>query len=75
MTNEEFDQRMNRLAERQEALAESVQLLTHGIHEMQTQQKRLDARERKAREALLSGIAAYLRALQNGDEPEEAVEG
>jgi len=30
--------------------------------------KRLDARERKARQALMTGIAAYLRALgEDGD--------
>jgi hypothetical protein len=37
---------------------------------MEEQRRRLeviDARERKAREALLSGIAAYLSALGNGD--------
>jgi hypothetical protein len=37
---------------------------------MEEQKRRLeviDARERKARAALLSGIAAYLSALGNGD--------
>jgi len=33
---------------------------------------RLDARERKARQALLTGIAAYLSALNEGEEGEQA---
>jgi hypothetical protein len=32
------------------------------------EQKRLDRRERRAGEALLSGISAYLRALSDEDE-------
>ena len=34
MTNEEFDRRMDRLTERQEALAESVEMLNHGFVEL-----------------------------------------
>ena len=49
--------------ERLAALAQSLELLTHDIHEMQESQKRLDARERLARGALLAGIVAYLQAL------------
>ena len=51
------------------ALAESVESLTRDIHEMQAKHDRLDARERQAREALLTGISAYLRALgsENGE--------
>jgi hypothetical protein len=64
-----IDERLDRLVERHEALSQSVESLTHDIHQMQAQQERFDKRERKAREALLSGIAAYLRALQQ--EPEE----
>jgi hypothetical protein len=30
--------------------------------------KRLDARERQAREALMAGIAAYMQALAEGDD-------
>lgn len=62
--------------ERLAALAESVELLSVNVHALQDQsrkfeeqQERLDQRERVAREALLTGIAAYLRALgeSNGD--------
>jgi hypothetical protein len=58
------EQRWKRIEDKHLGLAQSVELLTHDIHEMQKKHDRLDARERKAREALLSGIAAYLRALQ-----------
>jgi hypothetical protein len=56
--------------ERLQALTQSVELLTLDVHALQEQQKLLDARERKARTALLSGIAAYLQALgtENADE-------
>ena len=61
--------------ERLEALAQSLELLTADVHQMQEENRKrdermaeLDARERRAREALLSGIAAYLRALGEGDE-------
>lgn len=47
--------------ERIEALTQSLELLA-SLH------RDLDARERRAREALLTGIAAYLRALNNGEE-------
>jgi hypothetical protein len=61
------------LDERLTALRESVELLTHDIHEMQATMARLDSRERRARQALLTGIAAYLRALNENDEvPPEA---
>jgi hypothetical protein len=61
--------------ERLEAVATSLELLSVNMHAAQEKaagyealQARLDARERKGREALLSGISAYLCALQ---EPEE----
>lgn len=47
------------LDERLEALTQSLELLA-SLH------RDLDARERRAREALLAGIAAYLQALQDG---------
>jgi prefoldin subunit 5 len=56
--------------ERLEALAQSLELLTHDIHEMQATMVRLDSAERRARRALLNGIEAYLRALD--DSPEAA---
>ena len=54
-----------------ESLHANIAELTETTQKWVEQAKRLDARERKGREALLSGIAAYLRTLQNGeDEPE-----
>lgn len=64
MTDEE-QQRWKRIDERQQAINESVELLTLDIREMQAHQKRLDARERRARKALMTGIAAYLDALED----------
>jgi hypothetical protein len=56
--------------ERLEAITQSLELLSVNMHaaqekaaEYEALQARLDARERKGREALLSGISAYLRAL------------
>lgn len=63
------EERWKRIEEKHLAIAESIELLTHDIHEIQERQNRLDARERRAREALLTGIQAYLRALNNGDAP------
>ena len=53
--------------ERLEALTMNLELMRLDLEASREAQKRLDARERQAREAILSGIAAYLRAL--GDEP------
>jgi len=55
--------------ERLEAIAQSVELIAHMQAQGEREIQRLAHRERTAREALLSGIAAYLRALQQ--EPEE----
>jgi hypothetical protein len=57
--------------ERLQALTHNLELAMLDIEATRKQQKRLDQRERNAREALLSGIAAYLRALGNGGEDEE----
>ena len=54
--------------ERLKALAESLELLTHDVHEMQAAMARLDRRERQARTALMTGIAAYIQALQDDEE-------
>lgn len=63
--------------ERLEALAQNVQLLSVNVHAMQedtrrweAEQKRLDKRERRGREAILAGIAGYWQALQAPDEEE-----
>lgn len=55
--------------ERLEAITQSLELMRLDMEAMQAEHKRLDARERHARGALLSGVAAYLRALgqPNGD--------
>jgi hypothetical protein len=48
------EQRWQLIEEKHWVLAESLESLTRDIHEMQEKHDRLDARERKAREALLS---------------------
>jgi hypothetical protein len=58
--------------ERLQALTHSLELAVLDIEATREAQKRLDQRERNARNALLSGIAAYLRALQEDGEEEEA---
>lgn len=78
MTSDEqkptIDQRLDRLVERHEALAQSIELLTHDIDQMRQEAREAAARERKGRVAILTGIAAYLRALngEDGDEPPQA---
>lgn len=57
--------------ERLQALTHNLELMSLETEAMRKQQQRLDRRERNAREALLSGIAAYLRALKEGDNGEE----
>jgi chromosome segregation ATPase len=76
MSDFDFDARIERLTERHEALAQSIELLTHDIREMKAAMQetnaamvRMDARERIGRAALLQGITAYLQAL-DGDGPE-----
>lgn len=65
---------MSTIDERLAALAQSVELLSVNVHtmqdnmrEMRERQARLDARERQARQAILSGIAAYFKALEEPD--------
>jgi hypothetical protein len=43
-----------------------LELQVRETEAMREEFRRLDARERNAREALLAGIAAYLRALNGG---------
>lgn len=66
-----IDERLAYLAEQHQALAESVQLLTEDIHAMQRKHDELDQRERQARAAIIAGIVAYLKALQDGAESTE----
>jgi hypothetical protein len=53
--------------ERLEAIAQSVELLTRDVREMQQRMDAADLRERKARRAFLIGIQAYLEALDTDD--------
>lgn len=62
-----FEQRLERLVERHEALAQSVEGLTHSVREMQAGMQRMDARERQGRLAIVRGIEAYLSALDGDD--------
>ena len=64
-----IDERLEKLAERHEALSQSVEGLTHDVREMREAMIAMDARERRGREALLKGIVAYLEALNENGEP------
>jgi hypothetical protein len=66
--------------ERLEKISQQLEIITGMQHAAEVRWERvreeekrrleeLEARERRAREALLAGIAAYLKALGNGDEP------
>jgi FtsZ-binding cell division protein ZapB len=60
------------LDERLKAAIQSLELLSHEMEEMKVKTARLDAAERHHRAAILTGVAAYLRALnENGDVPPE----
>jgi hypothetical protein len=54
--------------ERLEALTQTLELQLRDAEAEREKLKRLDARERLAREALMRGIAAYLQALAEEDE-------
>ena len=54
--------------ERLEALTQSLELLRLDREADMERIKRLDAKERRAREALMAGIAAYMQALAEDDE-------
>lgn len=51
------------LIQSQKSLGDNIEKLYETTMQQKAEQERLDRRERQAREALLSGIAAYLRAL------------
>jgi hypothetical protein len=53
--------------ERLEALTQSLELMHHENERQRAEMRRLDRRERNAREALLAGISAYLQALKADD--------
>lgn len=54
--------------ERIDALTMNLELISADIEAFRRRSEELDRRERQGREALLAGIAAYLRALQ-GEQP------
>jgi len=59
---------MPNIDERIEALVHTMELFQADMKDFAAKQERLDKRERNARQALLEGIAAYLRALNNENE-------
>jgi hypothetical protein len=64
-----IDERLGNISQQLEIIT-GMQLASElRAEEHERRMQELGARERKAREALLTGIAAYLRALANGDEP------
>jgi hypothetical protein len=65
------DEPKKTIDERLEALTTNVEVMSGMLHDMIARQDAADRRERKAREAIMAGIAAYIRALENGDEDEE----
>ena len=64
------DERIQFLVQSQESLGKNIEELHEIVNlyfeRLTAQQVRSETRERQAREALLAGIAAYLRALGNG---------
>jgi hypothetical protein len=59
---------MPTIDERIEALTHSLELMKLDQENYDRKQKELDRRERKGRNALLAGIAAYWQALQEPDD-------
>jgi hypothetical protein len=63
-----IDERLENISQQLEIIS-SMQLASElRAEEHERRMQALDARERKARAALLTGVAAYLRALGNGEE-------
>jgi hypothetical protein len=58
--------------ERLEAITQSLEVLTHDVHSAQERTKRLEDRDRRLREALMAGVAAYLQVLAEDDDDAEA---
>lgn len=57
------EERKPTIDERLEALRQTVELMSHDTEAWAAQQKRLDERERRARRAMMEGIRAYLKVL------------
>ena len=64
-----IDERLENISQQLEIITGMQLASEQRAEEHERRMQELGARERKAREALLAGIAAYLRALGNGDEP------
>ena len=61
------DEQKPNIDERLQALTMNVELLTHDIEQMRKEAREMDARERRGRQAILRGIAEYMRALNGED--------
>jgi hypothetical protein len=57
------DKQKPTIDERIEALTHNLELMQLDLEAYRSEQKRLDERERRGRDALVSGIAAYLQAI------------
>ena len=62
-----IDERLENISQQLEIITGMQHAAERRFEEHERRMEEQDARERHAREALLSGIAAYLRALANGD--------
>lgn len=62
-----IDERLDAITETLELVAGMQKASEERIDKLRAEQERLDKRERQARGALLSGIAAYLQALDSED--------
>ena len=69
MTNEEFDKRMDRLTERHEAMAVSMELLQSTVHELSGTMRSLVQRdaERAERDKLLKRWSSFARRAGAAD--------
>jgi hypothetical protein len=67
-----MENRKPTIDERLEALTQTLELMSHDTEAWRAEQKRLDARERRARRAIMQGIVAYLKALDEESHDGEA---
>jgi DNA-binding SARP family transcriptional activator len=57
------------LDERLEALTQTLELAVRESEEMRARMEKLDERERTGRQAILRAMEAYLRTLNEADQP------
>ena len=62
-----MDEKKPTIDERLEALVQSLELMRLDQEAYDAKMRKLDARERSARNALLTGIAAYFEALKEDE--------